>query len=417
MDLPRLRRLLGVPETAWLVERVRDRLAAGRPLETSTTLKPATPEQRRAAESLLGRRLRSGASLTVPLAEVDRVLRDSLACPDGLAAAVVALTGPVADKRAQEAALAASWRRALDELDQPTVTDRPALASWSAVVASSGLLKRLSGGDPATARRLAADAVRVLTRLPADGLALPVLAARTVGDAHALDDGRPLTTLVLSAVRHLTDLPAAATADADGRRTAWAAVGVARDELSSRVLALGLPGSGSGAVGRMLAAARDEGEPAVLTLRQLTRRVPDLGVHDHLVRVCENPAVLAAAADELGPGCPPLICVEGTLSAAARSLLRHLLGRGCRLAFHSDFDWGGVRIATGFLRLFDARPWRYDAASYLAAVERGLGTPLSTGSPAPTPWDPALGEALGHHRVRVEEEHIIDHLLADLRSP
>lgn len=130
MDLPRLRRLLGVPETAWLVERVRDRLAAGRPLDTSATLRPATPEQRRAAESLLGRRLRSGVSLTVPLAEVDRILRESLASPDGLAAAVVALTGPVADKRAQEAALAASWRQALAELDQPTVTGRSALAPW-----------------------------------------------------------------------------------------------------------------------------------------------------------------------------------------------------------------------------------------------------------------------------------------------
>jgi uncharacterized protein (TIGR02679 family) len=416
VDLPRLRRLLGGPETAWLVQRVRDRLAAGRPLDTSATLRSATPEQRRAAESLLGRRLRSATSLTVPLAEVDRVLRESLACPDGLAAAVVALTGPVADKRAQDAALAASWEQALAELDHPAVTGRPELATWQAMVASTGLLKRLSGGEPATARRLAADAVRVLTRLPADGLALPVLAARTVGDAHALDEGRPLTRLVLAAVRHLAELPAEATAGADGRRAAWAAVGVARDELSSRVLTLGLPGSGNGAVGRMLAAARDEGEPAVLTLRQTARRVPDLGLHDRLVRVCENPAVLAAAADELGPGCPPLICTEGTLSAAARGLLRHLLDRGCRLAFHGDFDWGGVRIATGLLRLFDATPWRYDATSYLAAVDRGLGTPLTTGSPAPTPWNPALGDALGRHRVRVEEEHLIDELLNDLRG-
>jgi uncharacterized protein (TIGR02679 family) len=191
---------------------------------------------------------------------------------------------------------------------------------------------------------------------------------------------------------------------------------VARDELSSRVLTLGLPGSGNGAVGRMLAAARDEGEPAVLTLRQTARRVPDLGIHDRLVRVCENPAVLAAAADELGPGCPPLICTEGTLSTAARGLLRHLLDRGCRLAFHGDFDWGGVRIATGLLHLFDATPWRYDATSYLAALDRGLGTPLTTGSPAPTPWDPALGDALRRHRVRVEEEHLIDERLGDLRG-
>jgi uncharacterized protein (TIGR02679 family) len=417
MDLPRLQRLLGGPETAWLLERVRNRIAAGRPLDASATLRSATPGQRRAAEALLGRRLRAGASLTVPLAEVDRVLRESLACPDGLAAAVVALTGPVGDKRAQDAALAASWQRVLAELDQPAVTDRPELASWPAMLAATGLLKRLSGSDPATARQLAADIVRVLALLPSDGLALPVLAARALGDAHALDDGRPLTTLVLSGVRHLAGLPAATTAGAEGRRAAWAAVGVALDELSSRVLVLGLPGSTRGTVGRVLAAAREGGEPCVLTLRQLVRQVPDLGLDEHVVRICENPAVLAAAADELGPGCPPLVCSEGTLSAAARCLLRHLRDRGCRLAFHGDFDWGGIRIATGVLRLFGATPWRYDAVSYLAAVERSLGSPLTTGSPVPTPWDPALGEAISHHRVRVEEEHLIDQLLTDLRSP
>jgi uncharacterized protein (TIGR02679 family) len=417
MDLPRLQRLLGGSETAWLVERVRDRMAAGRPLDTSVTLRSATAGQRRAVESLLGRRLRSGTSLTVPLAEIDRVLRESLACQDGLAAAVVALTGPVADKRAQDAALAASWRQALAELDHPAVTGRSELAPWPAMVAATGLLKRLSGSDPATARQLAADTVRVLARLPSDGLALPVLAARSLGDAHALDDGRPLATLVLSAVRHLAELPAAATAGAEGRRAAWAAVGVALDDLSSRVLVLGLPGSARGTVGRVLAAAQEGGEPCVLTLRQLARQVPDLGLDAHLVRICENPAVLAAAADGLGPDCPPLVCTEGALSAAARALLRHLRDRECRLAFHADFDWGGIRIATGVLRLFGVTPWRYDAVSYQAAVERGLGSPLATGSPVPTPWDPGLGEAIGHRRVRVEEEHLIDELLADLRSP
>src|SRR5579884_111562 len=102
-DCPRLRRLLGGPETAWLLERARDRLATGRALDTPATLKAATPEQRRAVELLLGRRLRSGTSLTVPLAEVDRVPRASLASPDGLAAAVIALTGPVTDRRAEDA--------------------------------------------------------------------------------------------------------------------------------------------------------------------------------------------------------------------------------------------------------------------------------------------------------------------------
>jgi uncharacterized protein (TIGR02679 family) len=415
-DLPRLRRLLGGPETAWLLERVRDRLAGGRPLDTPATLRGATPGQRRAAELLLGRRLRSGSSLTVPLTEVDRVLRQSLACPDGLAAAVVALTGPVPDRRAEDAALEAAWQQALAELDRPAVADRAELIPWRAKVEATGQLKRLSGRDPVAARQLAADAARVLSALPAEGLTLPVLSARTLGDAHALDDGRPLAALVLSAVRALAALPTEAATGADARRASWAAVGVALDDLSSRVLVLGLPGSSHGTTGRVLVAARDGGEPCVLTLRQVVGGTSELGLNGSTVHVCENPAVLAAAADELGSDCPPLVCVEGTPSAAARILLTRIADQGHPIACHGDFDWGGIRIATSILSLPTAAPWRYDASSYLAAVESGLGTPLTTGTPAPTSWDPALAAALVQHAVRVEEEHLLGQLLADLRG-
>ncbi|MEU8782128.1 DUF2399 domain-containing protein [Streptomyces sp. NPDC048637] len=83
-----------------------------------------------------------------------------------------------------------------------------------------------------------------------------------------------------------------------------------------------------------------------MTLRQLTREPSDLGVAGRTIRVCENPAVLAAAADGLDRGCcPPLVCVEGNLSLASRALLTQLTDCGCPIAYHGDFDWGGVRIA------------------------------------------------------------------------
>lgn len=414
-DLARLRRLLGGPDTGWLVERVRDRMSAGRPLDTAAVLAAATAEQRRAIELLLGRRLRAGRSLSVPLAEVDRVLRESLACPDGLAAAVVALTGPVTDRRAEAAADADAWRAAFAALDGSC--DRSELADWRAAVESTGLLKRLASGNSRTARQLADQAARVLPELPADPAAavtLPVLAARCLSDAHALDEGRPVTALVRSAVRALAGLPPDAIAGAEGRRALWAAVGVATDDLSSRVLTLGLPGADRGTTGRILAAARDGGEPCVLTLRQLARGDCILGSAGLPVRVCENPAVVAAAASALGPDCPPLVCVEGNVSVAARTLLGRLVGSGSRLAYHGDFDWGGVRIAADVLRLPGAVPWRYDTTAYLAAVERGLGSPLTTGAPSATPWDPPLREAIERHRTRVEEELLLDELLTDL---
>ncbi|MER5640330.1 TIGR02679 family protein [Kitasatospora sp. NPDC002227] len=412
MDLPRLQRLLGGPELAWLLDRARRRLADGRPLDGTVTLTGATDAQRTAAARLLGRPPRQGRSLSVPLGSVDAVLRASGVCPAGLAAAVIALTGPVADRRAQEAASSAAWQRAEAELDHPSVTGRPELAAWRTHVTANGLLKRLSGSDPEAARKLAADTTLVLSHLPADGLTLPVLAARTLGDAHALDQGRPLATLVHSAVRALVavELPAGA----EGRRATWASVGVALDELSSRVLVLNLPGSPASPTGRILTAAAEGGEPCLLTLRQLTRQPLDLGLRGRTVHICENPAILAAAADAYGPDCPPLVCVEGNPSVAARSLLTAMAAQGSLLAYHGDFDWGGVRIATTVLRLPGATPWRYDTPAYLAAVHHGLGTPLTTGIPAPTPWDPPLSSAIREHALRIEEEHLLDHLLADL---
>ncbi|ROR37723.1 TIGR02679 family protein [Kitasatospora cineracea] len=413
MDLPRLCRLLGSPELAWLLDRARRRLEDGHTLDGTVTLAGASEPQRAAVARLLGRPARPGRSLSVSLAAVDAVLRDSGASPDGLAAAVTALTGPVVDRRAEQAASAAAWQRALAEFDRPAVTGHPELAAWRAGLSATGLLKRLSGGDPATARRLAADTVRVLARLPAEGLTLPVLAARSLGDAHALDHGRPLSALALSAVRALSpgaDFPNGA----EGRRAAWASAGVALDELSSRVLVLNLPALPTGPAGRLLAAAREDGEPCLLTLRQLTRYSPAFDFDGRAVHICENPAILAAAADTYGPDCPPMVCVEGTPSVAARVLLTALAAAGSPLAYHGDFDWGGVRIATAVLRLPGATPWRYDTPSYLAAVRDGHGTPLTTGSPAPTPWDPALSPALAEHALRVEEERLLDLLLADL---
>src|SRR4051794_26432187 len=94
-DTDRLRRLLGGPDTAWLVKRVRHRLERGGTLTGTITLTNAAPAQRRAVELLLGRRAGTGASLSVSLTEVDRVLRASGVSPEGLAAAVEALDGPI----------------------------------------------------------------------------------------------------------------------------------------------------------------------------------------------------------------------------------------------------------------------------------------------------------------------------------
>lgn len=403
-DADRLRRLLGGPDTAWLVRRVRRRLERGRPLTGSVTLSGAAPGQRRAAELLLGRRAGAGTSLSVSLTEVDRVLRASGACPDGLAGAVEFLDGPVRDLAREQAEAAASWRAAFAPLDE-AIAARPELAGWRGRLDSSGLVRRLAAA-PEEAAGLLRHLAAVARALPASGIPLGLFAAENCGDAHALDDGRPLATLALSCARAIAGLPFRADGGAESRREAWAAVGVHLDELSSTVLCMGLRGDGGTATGRMLAAMH--GEPVSLTLRQLRRRTAPMRAG--LVHVCENPVVLTAAADALGPACPPLVCCNGRPSAAVWRLLELLAEGGAEFAYHGDFDWGGVAIAAAVRDRIGWRPWRYDASAYRGAAP---GTPLA-GRPSPTHWDPALAAAMTERGVRVEEEQVLPDLIADL---
>lgn len=138
---------------------------------------------------------------------------------------------------------------------------------------------------------------------------------------------------MLRAARVLGDLPDGS--GAEWRREVWASVGLMRDELSTTVITLGLTGH------RGLEAWL--GQPVHLTLRQLVRDPPQLTALD--VFVCENPVVVAAAADHLGPSCPPLVCTSGQPSAAVMHLLRLIVSAHGTLHYHGDFDWGGIRIA------------------------------------------------------------------------
>jgi uncharacterized protein (TIGR02679 family) len=423
-DGSRLHRLLGGESTGWLVRRARDRLEAGRPLIGTVALAGATVEQRRAIERLTGRPARSGTSLSVSLSEVDRILRESGAAPGGLAEAVALLTGPLRDLNRDRADIASAWAAAFAPLDGAVAAraELAELSAWRAWLDATGVVRRLAP-SPDLALALLAQVSAVLLRLPSPGIPIGRLAAECCGDAHALDDGRPAGTLALSAVRALAGLPFAADVGAESRRAVWASAGVHLDELSSLVLCLGLPGDARTPLGRVLALQREAGQPAALTLRQL--RCHDEALPTESVWICENPVVIAAAADELGSRCPPLVCVGGQPSAAGWRLLDLLAAGNAGFRYHGDFDWGGVRIA-GSVRQRVAQssshwqPWRYDRDSYAAMATAMLAAhdaappPRLTGEPASTPWDPDLATAMAHHDVRVEEELFLDVLLADL---
>jgi len=465
VDVARLGRLFG-PPNQWIIDRARSRLERGVSLTGGLTLPDPSDQQRVALAGLLGRRLRSGRSLRVDLADLDAVVRDS-GCAPNLAAAVVALTGPVVDRAALAAETAQGWRAVL-ALADPLVDARPVLGIWRERLVATGLLRRLAG-TPQAGEALMAAAVQVLDALPADSVPISVFAARVHGDGHGLDADRPLSTLLLDAVALLGrstgtvdggDLADSADdgdmAEADGadrgdlagsdgrevagdvggdrvgdgpdgvagrsarsarsaewRREAWAEVGVLVSELALPVLTLGLPGDRHSVTGRVLELWRAAGEPVHLSLRHLVRDPPDLGALVGAdVFVCENPAVVSAAADRLGARCRPLVCVGGMPAAAAASLLRLLADAEAVLRYHGDFDWGGLAIANTVTTRFGAVPWRYDRAHYERALRPGLAT--LTDRRIDARFDPDLADALGEHRRRVEEEAVLDDLLADL---
>lgn len=403
MNAARLRAVLGAPELRWIIVRARRRLEQGEPCRGVVVRKSDPSEAERAALDRFFGKVTRGATLAAPLDELIHRLREAEICDD-LEQVVVELTGPIRDLRAE---LRVAWEAVFTEA-AALQDGRPEIAAWLEELRATGLLRRLCGGDPAVARPLLREALDAARRLPADGIPIAELAASVAGDSHALDAGAPLGTLVIRLAASLGGVtrwerPAE-------RREAWDSVGVLPDALSAPVLVLNLPAHPDGLTGRVLAMHAEAGEPCRLSARQLRRAPPRLDVAGRDVFVCENPAIVAAAADRLGPRSAPLVCVEGQPRAAARLLLEQLAAAGAALRYHGDFDWGGLRIGNVISRRHGATPWRYGTADYLGARK---GAPLC-GAPVEASWDNSLATAMSEDNRAAHEEAVVDPLLEDL---
>ncbi|MEO8124994.1 MAG: TIGR02679 family protein [Burkholderiales bacterium] len=396
MDDERLQRVLGREDLSALRTRLRaayEREPAGATPPTFRLARLA-PHEREALAALSGRPPREVASMQIdPAALGARLAAAGIA--NDLREALERLDGPIRPLAAERAEQAAAWAALVQS------EAHPALGEWLRLPNSRGLLKRLASGDADAAARLL-DRVRVvLQALPAAGTPRARLGAETLGDAHALDDGQAAATLALAVVRHARSPE---TDDDEGRRALWATVGVSVNELARPALALNLQ-------------ARD-GEPAFWSLRQLLRTPLRWPVQGLVVNVCENPNLVAIAADALGARCAPLVCTDGMPAAAQRALLSQLAASGARLRYHGDFDWPGIAIANFVQRAFGAKPWRMAANDY----ERGLGlhaqiaAPLN-GTPVTPAWSDALGATMQHAQRALAEEALAAALLEDLALP
>ncbi|WP_306394342.1 TIGR02679 family protein [Telluria beijingensis] len=395
-DLARLERLLGGPALAGLRARLRKRYAQGRDGGT-VTLGQLDDVERAALCGMLGRPTASGASLRFEVADLDDVLLHSGAAAS-LREALELLDGPIHDLKAQRTTAALAWS------DFHTSLAEPRLAALLAQPRALGALKRACGGEPATAAALCGDAAKVLAALPRQGSTRSQLAAQVLGDAHALDNGRPVASLVLAALRHALADELEEGEQEESARTQWAAVGILVNELARPALALNLPGS-----------EERRGEPDYLSLRALVRTSRNWEVAQRDVFVCENPNVVAIAADVLGARCAPLVCTDGMPAAAQRALLSQLAAAGARLHYHGDFDWPGIAIANVVMQDFGARPWRFGEQDYRAAAG---AVAMSSRRLEPRGrdacWDIGLKDAMLRLTTPVDEEAVVDVLLADL---
>jgi uncharacterized protein (TIGR02679 family) len=360
--------------------------------------------QRGALADLLGWARLPGEQATVTVARVDDVVRRG--CGLGVRELLVRLHGPLRDRPAERAAIAARRTELWAELEShPLVVALPALRGWVDGLRRGGLI----GGCVSACREHLRAALAVLAELPAAGEPLPVLAERVLGDPHALDEGTRCSGTVLRALAALHDEPP--PVDAAGRRDLWAVHGVTGDELSTTVLVAGFTRADPGALASTLATWATAGQAAVVTLAQLRAAPPLRGVTP--VHVVENPSILAMAVRRFGPACPPLVCTAGWPNTAAVLLLRGLRTAGATLHYHGDLDGEGLRIAAYLISRTGALPWRMSTTDYLATVTEHGPTP---GRLTDAPWDPHLAAALAEHGVAVPEERVAPILLDDLAA-
>ncbi|WP_426197681.1 TIGR02679 family protein [Massilia sp. DWR3-1-1] len=393
VDHERLQRLLGGSALAPLRLRLRGRYERGAEIPVLTLAKLSASE-REALCGLLGRRAGRAGSLRFRIEDMDEALRNG-GLADSLREALDVLDGPIVDLSAQRAVLLTQWERVA-----ATCTE-PRLAALLDDARAMGMLKRLSRSNPETAMAMCQAAARVMARLPAWGQARSQLAADVLGDAHGLDAGRPIARLVLSALRKR-----ASEAEEDNDETVreiWAGAGVMVNELARPALFLNMPG-----------AQAQAGEPAFISLRALLRSPPTWRVAGQLVSVCENPNVVAIAADVLGARCAPLVCTDGMPAAAQRVLLEQLRKAGAVLRYHGDFDWPGIAIGNLMMRHFGAQPWRFGARDYETVVERSVAGRALGASNIEADWDDKLGSAMRKKGGTIDEEAVAADLLSDL---
>ena len=309
------------------------------------------------ADSRRRTRLYAGGNVKVELTRLDERLRKS-GLGISLRAALEQAGGPLRDLPAQRAKRATDreriWTAAFAHPLCNTHRGDDACA-WLERLKTTGALWRVGrDGDPGLALNAALDVLQVL---PVDRVELSRLATMLLGDTHALDFGRPVSTLVCGALADFGGRTRPTSARA--WREEWARVGVLCDGLSCTALTLGVCPLGETVVAQAAHLHAEAAEPYVMTLRSLIAATPLSFAHE-TVLVCENPAVVSAVAERLGDTSLPLLCTGGWPNTAVTTLLEALSASGCELRVQCDGDSEGQAIHAHVRREHGAVAWLSD---------------------------------------------------------
>lgn len=404
----RLHRLLGSPDLAQLRQRLRRRFEDEGNLPTQVRLLNLAPHERTALAALTGAATRATSSFTLDVPAVDAMFVEA-GLASSLRDALEKLDGQIVNRVALADEQRAGWAAVFEGVCNQS------LSSWLTSTQNRGLVKRHSGTRTHVAAQLLSRVELVLKFLPANGMTRSQLAAAVLGDAHALDSGRPESSIVLAVLLHARRAGNEEQDIEEDRRETWATAGVLVNELARPALFLNLPviPSERSAGRRHLGPL---GEPDFISLRKLLRSMPAWNVTERDVFVCENPNIVAIAADRLGHDCAPLVCTDGMPGAAQRTLLSQLAAAGARLWYHGDFDWPGIGIANLVIREHSARPWRMSADDYVSATETVTTRVSLAGAVVAASWDDELSAQMMALDVRVAEEALAARILIDLQD-
>ncbi len=395
---------LSDPGLAPLWDRVRDRLeSSGGVARGRVTVRTTTREQRHAVGGVLGSAVVRD-QVSVDLAALERRLVERTAF-GSLAALVESVTERPLRNRPQERADRDARRVAPVDAVRGLV-DGPWVESWLSGLLQTGILARAPGGE-----ELAVAAATVVREVLAAGpgpRSRVELAARVLGDAHALDEDRLLHNLVVRALA--AEAGIAPPAGLVQRRALWERHGVTQDSLSATCLLLGLEAAGSTAVARRLAVSAGAGDPVHITAWDLRRGLTFEGPARDVL-VCENPRVLEAVA-EAGGGGVGVVCSSGQPNGVVMTVLGRLRETGHRLRYHGDFDWPGIAIANRLVAVVGVAPWLMEAEDYEGGLHRSA-PPLS-GTVTEPSWSAELGAAMRSRGTVVHEETVLDDVLAAL---